>query len=390
MESIIRWDWWTLFIYLLLAFSCGLLLKLALRCKKNGDKLKIFGISLRIKYFCYFAVLFLLVLFMCTRVIDTDLGGADTLRYIHFFNTFGYTKFVLKDILTMHGWEYIFFNLMYLVRIIGGDYTIFMIIAYTVLVFCYLYYFDKNVDEEDEWFISLLFLIPYLKSMNILRNSLAAAVGLVSLEMLRKNRNILFFVSFIIAYLTHYISVILFAMFLFYKIVPDKFYNSRKKILILSLISFLGTLFSIPVIKKILSLTRYAGYVSKISISPWGYLLYAIVFALIIFSYDDFIKILKQRNHMFFYRMIVFLIIIVPPFAVVNGTQRLLLYFEIPRFIMYGDLYKVYEEKIPIRNKKLFKIIVICIYVLWLVFRIWRMYSASGIMPYKNIFFNMR
>ena len=147
------------------------------------------------------------------------------------------------------------------------------------------------------------------------------------------------------------------------------------------------TVMGIPIIKWLLSLTRYAGYINRIEFSPYGYFIYSIVYMMILLVYKDFIKTLKERNHMIYYKMIVFLSLVVAPFTVVNGTQRLLLYFEIPRFIMYGDLYSTYEKKVPQCYKKLFKYISIVLCILWIIFRIYRMYKSSRIMPYKNIYF---
>ena len=387
MDYSVKWDWITLFLYLILTIFCGLILKKALSYKKEPKYLNFFNYSINYKYICYLIVIFVLVFFMCTRVIKGELGGADTLRYIKFFNTFDYTPFEIKNILGMQGWEYLFFNTMYLIRILGGNYTVFSIVVYTILVGCYIYYFDQNVEKEDEWFVSLIFILPYLKSMNILRNCLAAAIGLLSIEAIKKNKKIIFLIIFIIAYLNHYISIVLLAFGLFCFFVPEKWYNSRKKTIIISLSVFVMTLLGIPIIKWLLSLTRYAGYLNRIDFSPYGYIVYTGIYCLILLVYDEFIKTLKERNHFIFYKMIVFLSIVVAPFTVVNGTQRLLLYFEIPRFIMYGDLFSVYNKKIPKKYQKSFKIAIIFVYILWIIFRIWRMYESSYIMPYKNIIF---
>lgn len=387
MNYIACWNWPTLFFYLVLSLICGLILKRALIYKVKPKYLKIFNFNVHYKYFCYILVLFILAFIMCTRVIKGELGGADTLRYIMFFKTFNYVPFSLTNILRMQGWEYLFFNFMYLIKILGGNYTIFSVIIYSILFGCQLYYFDKNVTSENEWFISLFFILPFLKSMNIVRNCFAAAIGLISLEAIKNNKKILFFISFIVAYLNHYISIVLLGFFLFCYFVPEKLYNKKKKIIIISLLVLILTLLGIPIIKWLLSLTRYAGYIDRIEFSPYGYFIYFLIYIAILFVYNDFISVLKERNHMIYYKMIVFLSLVVAPFTVINGTQRLLLYFEIPRFIMYGDLYKVYENKVPYKYKKVFKCTIIILYLLWIIFRIYRMYESSWIMPYKNIFF---
>ena len=192
MDYIVRWDWPTLIFYLLLSLTCALLLKRALIYKMKPKYLKIFNFNIHYKYICYIFVLLILVFFMCTRVIKGELGGSDTLRYMYFFKTFNYIPFSISNILKMQGWEYLFFNFMYLVKILGGSYTSFSIVIYTLLFCCYIYYFDQNATNENEWFISLLFILPYLKSMNILRNCFAAAIGLISIEAIKKIKKLCF------------------------------------------------------------------------------------------------------------------------------------------------------------------------------------------------------
>lgn len=388
MNYLARWDWPSLIFYILLAILCSLILKCSIKYKRNPKYLRFLNMHINYKYIYYLLVIAILVFIMCTRVIKGEIGGSDSLRYKYFFESFDYVHFSLKNILTMHGWEYIFFNSMYLIKVIGGNYTIFSILVYTIIVTCYIYYFDKNVDEESKWFVSLLFILPYLKSMNIVRNILAASISLIGIEGIKRNNKKMFIGAFILAYLNHYISIVLLLFGLFCYCVPEKLYNARKKIIIISFSSFILTLIGIPIIKWLLSLTRYSGYLNRIDFSPFGYILYSMVFFVILLFYNDFIKELQKNDHTIYYKMIVFLSIIVPPFTVVNGTQRLLLYFEIPRFVMYGDLYKVIERKVPKIYVKIFKICFIIFIILWIIFRIWRMYASSGIMPYKNILFD--
>ena len=387
MQYVTEWDWATLVFYILLALFCSLLLKKSIKYKKSPKYFKIFNYELNYKFVYYALVIVLLVFIMCTRVIEGEIGGADSLRYNYFFETFNYVPFSLKNILSMHGWEYVFFNAMFLVKILGGNYMIFSIFVYTIIVSCYVYYFDKNIDDESKWFVSLLFILPYLKSMNIVRNSLAAAISLIGIESIKTNNKKMFIITFVVAYLTHYISVVLLFFGLFCFLVPENWYFSKKRCIVIALGTFCLTVIGIPIIKWLLSLTRYAGYLNRIEFSPFGYILYSMVYFVILFVFKDFIKELKKNNHIIYYKMIVFLSIVVPPFTVVNGTQRLLLYFEIPRFIMYGDLYKVLETKISNKYKKIFRYCFISFVILWIIFRIWRMYDSSGIMPYRNIIF---
>ena len=290
---------------------------------------------------------------------------------------------------------------MFILKKIGLSYSYFSFFIYSIMIWCYLWYFDKNLNDEKYWYVSLLFILPYLKSMNIIRNIYAAALGLVTIQKINEKKYGMATVFAIIAYLNHYISIVLLAFILFCKYIPEKWYNSRKKSLVISVYSLLVTLISIPVLIEFLANSRYSSYINRMQFSIWGYIPYALIYTFILIFYDDFMKVIKEKNHLIFYKMIVFLSIIVPAFTALNGTYRLLLFFDIPRFIMYGDLIYILRIKIGdyIKNKtkflktgikliyKNFDFLMILGYIIWITFRIWRMYEYARIMPYfSNLF----
>ncbi len=402
MQYVVKWDWLTLIIYLIIAFVTSLLLKKSIHYKKNKDFFQLFGRKINKKFICYLIIYAVLVFFINTRLITDNVGGADSVRYINYFKTLGYIKFDFIGILKFSGWEYLYFNLMYLIRILGGSYYVFSYIIYSLIVISYLWYFDKNLNDEKRWYVSLLFILPFVKGMNIVRNVFAAAIGLFAIQKIKEGKFIKAILIIILCYLSHYISIILLFFLLFCKFVPEKWYDSRKKILIIGFSSLGITLALIPIIINILKSSRYYNYINRMQFSIWGYIPYIIIFVLIMIFFKDFYKELKRNNHLIYYKMIVFLSIVVPPFTVVNGTYRIMMFFELPRFIMYGDLINVVEKEILLyrkkRNllvkyndksiKKVIHFLLIFVYIAWIVFRIWRMYSDARIMPYINRFFH--
>ncbi len=389
MNYIARWDWFTLVLYLTISAIFSIVFKISIRSKKNKEKIKIFSYKINKRYVYYFFIAVFLVLFITTRVIKDEIGGADSKRYIYFFDTFNYVRFDLIKIIKMQGWEYLFFNFMFLVKSLGGNYTIFSIFIYSIIVLSYIYYFDKNLVDENENFITMLFILPFLKSMNIVRNIFAASIGLFGLEQLKNNKKNMALLLFVVAYLNHYISIVLFGFYIFF-LIPERFYNTRKKSLIITFCSVVLTTISVPLIKYLLSLTRYSGYSRYFAFSIWGYLVYGLMYLLIMLVYDDYVDLLIKKRQYILYKILTFLTIVIPIFAVLNGSHRLLIYFDLPRYVMYSNLFLVYNtkiEKLYPKYKKFFRIFCIIIVIAWIIFRIWRMYEPSHIMPYRNIFF---
>ena len=123
-----HWCFPTLIFYILLAIIIALLFKKSIKYKKNSDS------KFNKKYICYFLIYLIFIIFSCLRVIQPGIGGADTYNYIKYFNTMQYVNFNLKDIVLFNGFEYIFYNLMFFIRIIGGNFYIFMFIIYSTII----------------------------------------------------------------------------------------------------------------------------------------------------------------------------------------------------------------------------------------------------------------
>ena len=134
MDVIRKWDNYTLIVYLLLAILIALLFKLSIIFKKESTKIKLFGQKIETKYICYLFIYLIFIIFSCFRYIAPGVGGADTLVYINYFENLGYVHFSIKETLLFSGYEYLFFNFMFLVRILGGNYYVFQFFIYSIII----------------------------------------------------------------------------------------------------------------------------------------------------------------------------------------------------------------------------------------------------------------
>lgn len=382
-----HWDWSTLVLYLFLSIILAYFYKKSISAKKKNLKISLFGIFIHQKYVWYSLIYCIYILFSCFRYIAPGIGGADTLVYIEHFENMTYVPFRLKELFWFSGYEYLFFNLMYLVKLMGGNYFIFSWIVYSIIIICHIFVVDRTIHDEKNWIWFVLWFLPLLKSLNIIRNCLAAAIGVVAITYLNDNKRKRFFLLATIAFLNHYIAIVFFLFGIFCWIVPNKWIENRKYLLSTFMGSIILTILLLPTAKKFLELSGFSGYLNKIEISLIGYLPIFILYLFMLIKHKEFLIELKQKKHEGYYKVMIFLSLVLPIFIMLNGASRILLLFEVPRYILYADLYQFYRNKIPKNGYDMYDTIVSLGIISWFLFRIWRMWDGYSLMPYINILF---
>ena len=387
MQYTKHWDFQTLLLYLFLAILFALFYKKAIICKKKKLTINVFGLILNQKYLWYGLIYILFILFSCFRYVAPGIGGTDTLVYMEHFKNITYVPLKIKELILFSGFEYLFFNLMYFIKILGGNYFYFSLIIYSIIILCNIFVVDKSINDEKKWTWLILWFLPLLKSINIVRNCVAAAFGIIAIDYLNNNNYRKFLLFAILAFLNHYIAIILLIFGLFYRLIPDKVINNRKICLLGFGISLILTIIFLPIVKYLISITGFSGYLDKIEISLIGYLPILFLYGCLLFDNQKIIDYLKKIKHYAYYKMMIFLSLILPIFIMLNGASRILLFFEIPRYILYADLYCFYRQKINKNKRVFYDGIIICSIICWLIFRIWRMWEGYSLMPYINVLF---
>lgn len=386
MEILKSWSWITLFIYLGISIFTAILFKFSIKAKKNKSVIRIFKFSIEKKYIYYCIIIMLFIIFSSFRYIGKDVGGADTLTYINYFNDFKFMKFDIKETLLLNGYEFLFYNLMFVVKALGGNFRIFLILVNFVISLSLVSFVDCNVNDEKYCFWLILAYLPMLKSLNIVRNCIAASLAWISITFLSKENYKLSLLFMVLAYLNHYIALIILVLILFYRYCSNKILSNRKIMLVLNVTSVILAIVALPLMKVIMLKTGYSSYVNRIQISIIGYVPYFLIYFFMILD-TEFKKYLDNRNHLGYYKVISFLMLILPIFIVINAAYRILLFFDLPMILMLIDISDYYEKYIPDKFVKVYKILLVLISVSYYIFRICRMWSSSCIMPYYNILF---
>jgi len=348
MEFIKQWSWPTLVLYVGIAVCIAFLFRLSIIAKKENKKIKIFKFTLNQKYIYYFTIFLIFVIFSAFRFFNSEIGGTDTIVYEGYFNTISFQKINIKNILTLDGFEFLYYNFMALIKWMGGNFFCFNAAISCMIILVYLFIVDKTVNDEKKWFWLILLFLPLLKSLNITRNCFAAAIGFIAIESLNNKKYIRYIVLSLIAFLNHYVAVILLAFGLFCWIIPEKFITKRKFLLVLNAMCIGIAFIALPAAKRILQNTGYAYYLNNVEISLFGYI--PIIFFYVLMILDkDVITYLKEINHFIYYKVMIFISFVLPVFIAIGGASRMLLLFELPRFILYSDLYVYYRKKLPVK-----------------------------------------
>ena len=385
MEIAKQWSTNTLMIYLLLASLISILFALAIRSKNKHKTFKIYKLNIETKYIYYTIIYSILIIFLVFRYIGNEVGGADTYNYMGFFDGFTYIKFDIKDIISLSGYEYLFYNFMCLVKFFGGNFTIFEFFIYSFMIIAYIFIVDKFINDERECLMIILSFIPILKSLNIIRNIYATFIGYIALYFLSQKKYIKYLLFCIIAFLNHYIAIILIIYGIFDKII-SKIINSKKKLLIFSGSIFLLSMVMIPIVQLMLNHTGFSRYINSTEISLYGYIPIIIFYVMLMLN-DNLVEDIKKHNHEILYKTYIFQVIVLPVFLIINGAGRMLLFFELLRYILYADIYMFYRKKIPKKYTIIYDVTAVTVCLLWLAFRIWRMWDGYCLMPYYNILF---
>lgn len=389
MEIVKGWSWPTLFLYVIIALITAWLFKNAVKAKNENKRVKLYKCSIKTKYIYYLIIYNIFILFATFKYIGQEIVGVDTLNYVKYFETFGYIKFDIAKTLVFDGYEYLFYNTMHLINLAGGTYRTFLFVVNSLMIGSLICFVDKEVFDENKCKWLVLAYLPLLKSLNILRNCVAAFCGFISISLLNKNKIWLSLLFAVIAFLNHYIAVVLFGLILFYKVYPNKLMNSRKKVLITTAICIIVSVASIPLLKLVLGNTGYAAYVDALDLSKislLGYIPYVFLFLFMVID-KGVIEYLDKQNHLGYYKILYFFILTLPVFIIVNAAYRVILFFELPVILLFADIAEYAKKYINKKHIKIYNYMCVFVVLGYYVFKIWRMWEATGLMPYYNILF---
>ena len=134
----------------------------------------------------------------------------------------------------------------------------FEFLIHSSIIISYIYIIDKCLNEPKSSVVVILFFIPLLKSLNIIRNCFAACLGCVGLEKVNENKKVAGVLLILAAFLSHYMAIVLFVFLLFNKFFPNNWINKKTEILLPIVCLLMGAL-SLPIIKVLIGHSGFSG-----------------------------------------------------------------------------------------------------------------------------------
>lgn len=235
----------------------------------------------------------------------------------------------------------------------------------------------------------MLIFMNFLISFNLMRNCLAIEVSLWAIYYLRKKKRIRFWIFSICAFLIHYTASIIFILYLYEIFFKDRLFNDKK---IIFLITISLAIISIIIYPSVLNLFYNSGYTSYLEkeYSLIGHIPKIILLILVYCTYNDIIENLKKSEKLIYLKSFMLFMAILPISILIGGISRIQLFFEFPTIILWGEIIDISMKKVKYGEKQMDKCILAMAYViltLWILFRIYRIGFAYGIMPYYSDLF---
>lgn len=322
------------------------------------------------------------------RSVDFALGGADALNYQEFFlssiNSLG--EYESKDIL--------FGRFTYLCRIITDSPFLYRIICYSIITYAYLLFIKEFSFYNSSSIPFLLLMIPYLKSFNTMRTSLAIAIFTIGIIFLFKKKTLLSIITILSTFFIHRMSI-LFILFLpYYYITKDININITKYKTLLGLVSYMviGYLVSVMLQEYIKAANLLTGsdsyYLTMNSGKSFFESIVTVVpLCLILIVWYLCGNNLTNNNKVNYIKLLIFFDILIYPISFLLGMWRANEYLFIERIIFWSILIPSSEKFFKGNSKKIINYSYCILFFLWLGYRILREWEPCSIMPYKSILF---
>lgn len=335
----------------------------------------------------YVCLILMYVLLAGLRLVTPNgIGGKDTYGYeIDFLNAFLSTsRFDEQDIL------FGIFNK--LIRSITDNVIVYRFICYFIITYAYVYFINTFCKKRISCIPFIVLMIPYLKSFNTMRSSLAIAIILIGLVMLKQKKTLWSIVLICASVFIHRMSILFVMFFPFYGLLKKYKFNNSKLwlIVIVSALTIIAYFTAFYIQEYILQMgiligndTAYIKMNRENSILETSVTLFPLL--LISIMWLICMRKLKSNDDISFLKLMVIFDIISTPVAFILGMWRANEYFYVGRLAFWSYLIPAFSSKFNITIRKVINVVFFILFTAWLVYRICREWEPCGLMPYKLI-----
>lgn len=370
----------TIYLYLIVGFICIFSVKYAKDGEYNETKERR-GLWL---------MFITLIAFAVFRKVAYRIGGVDALgienRFVN-LDSIGLGRFTHTDVL--------FGKYLVALHYISNSVIFYRAVSYGIIVYGYVYYIKNICPRDISPLPFIAILIPYMRSLNTMRSSVAIAFILFGL-VTYYNRKYIWSVSwFILACFMHRVSIVFLPLipFLF---IYDYYFSDLTKtryFVILSVSIFISFLIGETIQNYVvdtqlfrgdetsdyyyLTMNRGQRAIERVSM----YLPHLLLYCALFLKYND----IPKTNVTKFLIAIFSFDIIMLPISLILGMWRFFEFLFLPDLILWGVLIPLfYKDEEPIYNLAV-GCCVLFAFSSFMVIRLLHDYQAAGLMPYLFI-----
>ena len=343
--------------------------------------------------------IFLIILWVVIatfRVITDNIGGADSLGYIEWFEQSLNPNY--SFIAHENSIDFSYTALMKIIRSVTSDYHVFFSVTYAIIVIGFILCVGRFTKKEYSAVPFFMVFYLFLRSFNTLRSVLAISVILIGLYYLAKQQYLKTYLFFFLSLFTHTASV------LFALVIPVSHLLSLKsinrKVIILAFVGmltfanflriwFLDFFDGIDLGGAYQSYAREERTIWASSTEFFGQYLLGTVILVYYNRIINYIKSVQDLTEQRSLKIMLFVCIydfILTPFNTFLGIWRGYEFFYIVRLCMWSLLIFLFTKNESKDLQILVRFIFLACFAGWFVFRLSRTYESSLLMPYMFAF----
>lgn len=329
------------------------------------------------------------------RKVDYGLGGSDAIQYVLYF------KDCLKPNLHTLYAEHLdvgFQLLTKAIRFFTSDYRVYFALIYGIIIIAYIVFINEFAPVNVYYEPMVLIFFVYLRGFNTIRTNISVAFLLLALVALYQSKKIWSCVWLILCLGMHIASFLYVPFFAFYFLYKNKKLKTWQWITLYGAV-IIGARFVQQILSKMTNLRGAYAYYATVNMNAsffdngwkiaFGQLLLLAVFVIFQKPINKCVSNYTETNrkrYQYVYLMCVYDFLMIPVNFIL-GIWRGYEYFYIPRMILWGIVLKTISNHLALSSRKIFRIVSLTLFIAWMIFRVYRTYEDSLLMPYIFDFF---
>lgn len=338
-----------------------------------------------------YIVWYLIWLFITVfRKVDFGVGGSDAIQYKLYFD-----ECLDPNLHTLYS-EHLdvgFQLLTKLIRLFTSNYKIYFVLIYSIIIIAYIIFINELAPTGIYYEPMVLTFFVYLRGFTSIRTNLSVAFLLLSLVCFYKNKKLLTGVFLILCLGMHIASFLFVPFYVFY------FLYRKKQLRIwhwggLYLLVLSGAKAAQQVIMRMTGLRGAYAYYASANLNAsffdngWKIAFGQLLLLGLFFVFQSKVNqsVIKyeeadKNRYQFVYLLCVYDFLMIPVNFIL-GIWRGSEYFYLPRLILWGVVLKTVSTYFTASSRKIFKAVIMILFVMWMIFRVYNTFEDSLLMPY--------